>query len=329
MSQANLTWGSPPIVGALRKLGIDVPKSTVETYRMRHCKPPSPMWKTFLKHHIPELVALDFCTVPAVTCRVLFALVILAHERRRVLQVNVTEHPTAEWTARQAVEAFPWDEAPRDRLRDHDRVYGTSFPRGVYDMGIEAVVIAPWCPWQNPYVERFIGGIRGACLDDVIVLSKRHLKRLLQPYLEDDRRWRTHLSVAMNCPVLRPLHPPEQGTVIAVPEVRGLHHHDEQERERWHEQGNRGGEHESLAGTHTPSEPIVEAFRDEQSQGRHRRQGILRQTRARCRKKDQQRAGPEPQEKGVLRLRGGLLLAPEESRGKDQSGVVYPGSGCC
>lgn len=106
MWEANPTWGSPRIVDELRKLGIEVAKSTVEKYRIRPRKPPSPTWKTFLKNPIQDLVALDFFTVPTVTFRVLFVLVILAHKRRRVVHCNVTEHPTAAWTAQQVVEAF-------------------------------------------------------------------------------------------------------------------------------------------------------------------------------------------------------------------------------
>ena len=127
MWQANPTWGSPRIVGELRKLGIDVTKSTVEKYRVRRCQPPSPTWKTFLNNHVKDLVSLDFFVVPTVTCNVLFVLVILAHHRRRVVHFNVTEHPTAEWTTQQVVDAFPWDEAPRYLLRDRDRIYSALF----------------------------------------------------------------------------------------------------------------------------------------------------------------------------------------------------------
>ena len=113
-------------------------KSTVEKYRARPRTPPSPTWKTFLKNHARDLVALDFFTVPTVTFKVLFVLVILAHERRRIVHVNITEHPTAGWTAQQVVEAFPWDEAPRYLLRDRDRIYGTTFRQRVKHIGITA-----------------------------------------------------------------------------------------------------------------------------------------------------------------------------------------------
>jgi putative transposase len=227
MWQANPTWGSPRIVGELRKLGITVAKSTVEKYRTHPRKPPSPTWKTFLNNHVWDLVALDFFTVPTVTFKVLFVLVILAHERRRIVHVNITDHPTAEWTAQQVVEAFPRDKAPRYLLRDRDRIYGTTFRQRVKHMGITEVVIAPRSPWQNPYVERLIGSIRRDLLDQVIVLNEGHLRRLLQLYVDYYHRFRTHLSLAMDCPQPRPVHAPARGKVMAVPEVGGLHHHYE------------------------------------------------------------------------------------------------------
>ena len=147
MWRANPTWGSPRIVGELRKLGIEVAKSTVEKYRVRPQKPPSPTWKTFLKTHMQDLVSLDFFVVPTVTHKVLFVLLILAHERRRVVHINVTEHPTAEWTAQQVIDAFPWDEAPRYLLRDRDRIYSASFRQRVRHMDSEDVLIAPRSPW--------------------------------------------------------------------------------------------------------------------------------------------------------------------------------------
>jgi putative transposase len=159
-----------------------VAKSTVETYRVRPRQSPSPTWKTFLHNHVKDLIALDCFVVPTVTHKVLFVLLILAHERRRVVHFNITEHPTAQWTAQQVVEAFPWDEAPRYLLRDRDHTYGTSFQQRVQHMGIEEVLIAPRSPWQNPYVERLIGSIRRECLDHVIILHERHLRRLLTEY---------------------------------------------------------------------------------------------------------------------------------------------------
>lgn len=149
MWRSNPTWGSPRIVGELRKLGINVAKSTVEKYRPPVRKPPSPTWKAFLNNHVKDIVACDFFTVPTVQFRVFFVFLMLAHERRRIVHVNITEHPTAQWTAQQIVDAFPWDSAPRYLLRDRDSIYSAAFQDRVGHMGIEEVKIAPRSPWQK------------------------------------------------------------------------------------------------------------------------------------------------------------------------------------
>jgi hypothetical protein len=146
MSESNPSWGSPRIRSELRKLSIDVAKATVEKYRVRQRKPPSPAWRVFLANHIGELVSLDFFTVPTVRFNVLFVLIILAHDRRRVVHFHITEHPTARSTSQQVVEAFPWDTAPRFLLRDRDGIYGADFRRRVQPMGIEEVIIAARSP---------------------------------------------------------------------------------------------------------------------------------------------------------------------------------------
>jgi putative transposase len=120
-------------------------------------KPPSQTWRTFLDNHIREIVSIDFLTVPTVTFRVLYVLVVLAHDRRRVVHFNVTEHPTGAWTAQQIIEAFPEETAPRFLLRDRDRIYGEEFHRRMAGMEIEEVMTGPHSPWQSPYVERLIG----------------------------------------------------------------------------------------------------------------------------------------------------------------------------
>jgi transposase InsO family protein len=176
---------------------------------------------------VSEIVALDFFTVPTVTFRVLFVLIVLAHDRRRILHFNVTEHPTAQWTAQQLVEAFPWDSAPRYLLRDRDGVYGQVFQQRVVGLGMEQVLTAPQSPWQNPYAERLIGSIRRECSDHVVVFNEEHLRRVLARYVSYSHRWRTHLSLAMDAPDQRPVQPSEHGAVVEVPEVGGLHHHYE------------------------------------------------------------------------------------------------------
>ena len=170
--------GHPGIIGELAKLGIKVAKSTVDKYRLRARKPPSPTWKSFLKNHITDLASIDFFVVPTIRFKLLFVLVVLAHSRRQAIHFNVTEHPSAQWTGQQIVEAFPWDGTPSYLLRDRDAVYGSAFQRRVQSMGIEQVLSAPRSPWQNPSVEWLIGTLRRECLDHVIVLNECCRRRL-------------------------------------------------------------------------------------------------------------------------------------------------------
>jgi len=150
-------------------------------------------------------------------------MIIMAHDRRRIVRFDVTEHPTATWLSQQVTEAFPWDTAPRYLLRDRDASYGEYFRNRVEAMGITEVLTAPRSPWQNAYVERVIGSLRRECLDHIVTFNERHLRRVLSSYVDYYHRTRTHLSLDKHCPHARPIQPPS-GQVIAIPQVRGLHH---------------------------------------------------------------------------------------------------------
>jgi putative transposase len=163
------------IHGELLKLGINLSQATVAKYMGRQRKPPSQSWHTFLNNRVRDLVAVDFFTVPMASFRVLFVFVVLAHNRRRHIHFNVTEHPTAEWTARQILQAFPWDTAPRYLIRDRDGVYGEGFRRQLQQMDIHELLTAPRSPWQNAYAERLVVSIRQECLDHIIVLNESSL----------------------------------------------------------------------------------------------------------------------------------------------------------
>jgi len=227
MSTANSTWGSPRILGELHKIGIDVAKSTVEKYMVRHRKPPSPTWMTLLRNHMSEMISIDFFVVPTVMFEILFVFLILSHDRRRVLHFNVTHNPSAQWTAQQIVEAFPWGNVPRYLLRDRDSIYGAHFRRRVKGMGIEEVLIAPRSPWQNPYCERLVGSIRRECTDHIIVLNERHLRRTLSSFFRYYHGFRTHLSFEMDAPSHRPVQTQDCGDVVEISELGGLHRHYE------------------------------------------------------------------------------------------------------
>jgi transposase InsO family protein len=194
MAAANPRSGAPRIHGELLKLGIDVCQATVAKYVRRLCQPPSQTWRTFLGNHIGQIVAADFFVVP-----------------------------TAAWTAQQLREPFPWEEAPRYLIHDRDHAF-ERLETTAKPMGIEEVLTAPRSPWQNAFVERFIGSVRRECLDHVIVFNEAGLLRLMNIYCAYYERSRTHLSLDKDTPIPRAVMPPTDGAVVAIPEVGGLHH---------------------------------------------------------------------------------------------------------
>jgi transposase InsO family protein len=224
MRRENPGWGAPRIHGELLKLGIDIGETNVSKYLVRSRKPPSQTWRTFLENHLRNLVSVDFFTVPTIRFQILYVFLVLAHERRRIVHFAVTAHPTAEWTAQQLREAFPWDSAPQYLLRDRDRIFGHEFVEQVKAMGIEQLLGAPRSPWQRAYIERLIGSIRRECLDHVIVLNQRNLKQHLLAYCVYYHRTRTHLALKKDCPEPRAVQTLEAGPIVSIPQLGGLHH---------------------------------------------------------------------------------------------------------
>jgi putative transposase len=224
MSTANPLWGAPRIHGELLKLGIKISQATVAKYMVRQRKPPSQTWRTFFENHVEQLVSTDFLVVSTISFRLLFVFVVLGHHRRRAIHFNVTTHPTAEWTARQIAEAFPWDSAPGYLLHDRDCIYGAAFHQRVGEMGIREVLTAPRSPRQNAYAERLIGSLRRECLDHIIVFYESSLRRILKGYFEYYERSRTHLALEKDAPGWRAVEPPSFGTIIELPQVGGLHY---------------------------------------------------------------------------------------------------------
>ena len=150
-----MSWGVPRIHSELLKLGIQISESSISKYMIRHPKPPSQTWRTFLKNQSNQLVSIDFFTVPTALFQVLFIFIVIQHDRRRLVHFNVTAHPTAEWTARQILEAFPFETAPKYLLRDRDRftrllrfpksVVCITDPNGALPNTTSATVRSPEC----------------------------------------------------------------------------------------------------------------------------------------------------------------------------------------
>ena len=225
MTRANPLGGASRVHGELLKLGITVAQRTVGKYLVpRPQRNPSQNWKTFLRNHLGQMVSVDFLTVPTIRFQVLYVFMVLSHDRRKVLHCNVTASPAAVWTGQQLREAFPFTSPPKYLLRDRDGIYGWEFRRGVEALGFEEVRIAPRSPWQSPYVERLIGSIRRECLDHTIVLNQAHLRQILEKYFNYYHGCRTHLGLEKDVPHLRRVQAPEEGKIVAFPEVGGLHH---------------------------------------------------------------------------------------------------------
>ena len=224
ISSANPLWGAPRIHGELLKLGIEVSQATVAKYMIRRTSAPSPTWRSFLRIHAEGIAAIDLFVVASASLRLLYIVIILSHDRRKIVRFDVSEHPTAAWLSRQVTEAFPWDTAPRYLLRDRDASYGSYFCSRVEAMNITEVVTAPRSPWQNAYVERVIGSIRRECLDHMVIFNERHLRRVLSSYVDYYQGTRTHLSLDKDCPDPRPIMPRRIGKVVAIAKVGGLHH---------------------------------------------------------------------------------------------------------
>ena len=169
--------------------------------------PPSQTWHTFLDNHVKDLVSIDFFVVPTATFRILFVLVVLAHDRRRVVHFNGTE--------------------PKYLLRDRDSIYGEEFRERIQAIGIEEITTAPRSPRQNPFCERLIGSVRRDCLNHIIILGESHLRKILARYFDYYHKYRTHLSLDKDAPERRPIQDAKLGEVTEIPEVGGLHHHYE------------------------------------------------------------------------------------------------------
>jgi transposase InsO family protein len=222
MSLANRLWGAPRIHGELLKLGIEVAQSTVAKYMAKNGRGRSQTWKAFLHNHAAGIAAMDFLVVPTIGFKLLFVLVILRHQRRRLISLTVTINPTAEWIAHQITDAFPWNEAPAHLIRDRDASYGNAVTRRLAAMGIRDHPTAVRSPWQNGHVERLIGSIRRECLDHIVVFGEAHLRRVLATYTSYYNELRTHLSLSKDSPGYRPVQ--RYGQLAARPILGGLHH---------------------------------------------------------------------------------------------------------
>jgi transposase InsO family protein len=186
-------------------------------------RPPSQGWRTFVRNHADGIASIDLFVVPTFSFRLLYGLLILRHDRREILWLVVTTHPTIEWMARQLTEAFGWEPAPKYLIRDRDSIYGETFKRHVRAMGIRDRPTSFRSPWQNAHTERLIGSIRRERIDHVVIFNERHLRHVLLSYLQYYNLVRTHLALNKDAPTARAIQP--VGAITSTPLLGGLHHH--------------------------------------------------------------------------------------------------------
>jgi len=227
LTRENPRWGSMRIVGELGKLGYDVSSRTVRRYRRavrRH--PPSQSWRTFLRNHAPRIWAADFFTVQTLTLKTLYVFLFISHCRRRLVHLNVTAHPRAEWVWRQLIQATPWCQQTEYLLRDRDCRYGGNFNSRAGRLGIEAILTPVQALRANAIAERVIGTLRRECLDHLIIINERHLRSVLREYVAYHNGGRPHATLRLETPTGPPARagPPRAGRIIARPVLGGPHH---------------------------------------------------------------------------------------------------------
>jgi putative transposase len=234
MAEMNVGWGAPRIHGELLKLGIEISEITVSRYMPKRSPQAGSRqrWSTFMRNHLHETLAIDFAVVPTVTFGILYVFFVLSLERRRVLHFNVTRHPTAGWTAQQVVEACPFDLPGRFLIRDNDKIYGTEFCHRIDGLGLDQIRTAFRSPWQNGFAERWISSLRKDCLDHVIAINDRQLRRVIRSYVDYYHMDRTHLGLEKDTPDERTVESRENGKVVSFLRVGGLHHRYSRERRR-------------------------------------------------------------------------------------------------
>ncbi len=239
MANENITWGEERIANELLlKLGIALSPRTVRKYMPKRSNHQGPRgdqrWSTFLKNHASAIVACDFCVVVTANFRVLYVFVLIEHGSRRLIHTNVTANPTADWARQQIREAIPSDHRYRFLLHDRDCIFSTAFDETISNLGIKPIKTPRQSPKANAICERVIGTLRRECLDYVIPLSERHLRRILKFWVAHYNRSRPHSAIGPDIPsrvtkpsakvvqLRRNIRPTDR--IVATSILGGLHH---------------------------------------------------------------------------------------------------------
>ena len=225
MVAENPTWGAPRIHGELRMLGFELSERTISRWMKRAPRDPdrAKHWLAFLRNHREAIAAMDFFTVPTITFGVLYCFFVISHDRRRIMHINVTKHPTSAWIIQQLREAFPFEASHKYLIFDRDQKFGFEVIAAVKATRIIPKRTSFRSPWQNGIAERWVGGCRRDLLDHIVALNERHLKRLLSEYVRYHHEDRTHLGLEKETPDGR-IRSVASGRILSQERLGGLHH---------------------------------------------------------------------------------------------------------
>ena len=236
MASENLSWGAPRIYSELLMLGYtkkQVSQRTVSRYLKKirvddpdNIKKRRQQWKIFLKNHREYIMAMDFFTVPTISFKIIYVYFIIDHARRKIVHVNVTEHPTAEWVIQQLKNAFPFESAPKYLIFDRDSIFSARVKQLITNMGTKPKVTGYKCPWQNGVAERYVLSVREDALNRMVIFNEKQLRYLMKQYVEYYNNDRCHLSVGRDSPTGREIQnkPFGPARVISLPRIGGFHH---------------------------------------------------------------------------------------------------------
>ena len=220
-------WRARKIQAELEKLGFRVSLATVSRYlpkRRPHFEKRQG-WTTFLQNHRDAIAAMDFLVVPTARFKLLYVWFVIEHGRRRILHVNVTEHPTSSWTIQQLREAFPDEHATRFLIHDNDAIFSDRVSGAIGHLGIKSTRTAYRSPWQNGIAERWVGTVKRELFDHVIVIDEKHLRRLLHEYVDYYNEDRVHTCLRDSPNGRRTENRPSaDADIVGLPRVGGLHH---------------------------------------------------------------------------------------------------------
>ena len=235
LHQENPLLSPEKIYEQLVNLGVtDAPApNTIAKYLPNVRKPPTERkkqsWQTFLKNHRPGIWAMDFLVVPTLCFRMLYVLLIVSHDRRKIEHFAVTTNPSAAWVAQQIREATPYVQTPQYLIHDNDSIFTAGLlQRFLANTNIKVKRTGYHAPWQNGVCERTVGILRQELLNHIIPLNEKHLHKLLREYIHGYYNpARTHQGIDRQTPILsaEPVKTVIADTVLeSEPILNGLYH---------------------------------------------------------------------------------------------------------